>query len=199
MEMSDFLCSLFYVDDSTAADVQRIVLQASQNANLQREKDIRPSDKVTVITGKAPGLFAEDMRWGFIPRQGSQLIINARAESALEKVSFRDSVGRRRCVIPARQFYEWDKSKTKATFTCPQNATIYMAGFYNCFDGEERFVILTTKANASMEKIHDRMPLILPENEIKRWIFDDCAAEKYLSQPSPMLTRYQEFEQLILF
>ena len=50
-----------------------------------------------------------------------------------------------------------------------------------------------------MKPVHDRMPLILPENQIRDWIFDDGMVGEILEQSSPMLSRYQEYEQLTLF
>ena len=76
---------------------------------------------------------------------------------------------------------------------------MYMAGFWNYFGAESRFIILTTEANDSMRKVHDRMPLILPENQIKDWIHEDDMVRDFLAQPSPMLSKYQEYEQLTLW
>ena len=54
---------------------------------------------------------AEEMSWGFPQYQKKGLLINARAETALERKMFRDSVLHRRCIIPAKQFYEWDQGR----------------------------------------------------------------------------------------
>ena len=140
------------------------------------------------------------MRWGFLGgADRKQLMINARAESALEKKSFSESVLRRRCIVPAKHFYEWDAQKNKATFTWDESPSLYMAGFWNYFGTESRFIILTTEANDSMRKVHDRMPLILPENQIMDWIDEDDMVRDFLAQPSPMLSKYQEYEQLTLW
>ena len=56
-------------------------------------------------------LMAEEMSWGFPQYQKKGLLINARAETALERKMFRDSVLHRRCIIPAKQFYEWDQGR----------------------------------------------------------------------------------------
>lgn len=74
-----------------------------------------------------------------------------------------------------------------------------MAGFCNRFDNVDRFVILTTAANGSMSPVHERMPLILSEGEIKDWILDDTRIREFLKKESPILSRSQEFEQLSLF
>ena len=63
---------------------------------------------------------ARQMQWGFPRFQGKGLLINARVEAILDKKTFRDSVLHRRCVIPARHFYEWSKNKEKYTFQSPK-------------------------------------------------------------------------------
>jgi putative SOS response-associated peptidase YedK len=74
-----------------------------------------------------------------------------------------------------------------------------MAGCFQSFQGEERFVILTTQANASVSPVHHRMPLVLEKNEIENWIFDDQSVEFILHKTPPELMRRTEYEQLQLF
>ena len=212
------MCCQFYIDYNTMQDILRVVDDAAVDISSFGQRDIHPTDPSVIITGDRSGDFqllrAQEMRWGFPGFDGKQLLINARAESAVEKKSFRDSVLRRRCVIPAGHFYEWDRTKTKIIFTCEGSSSLYMAGFYNYFHSDQgangktgkrggidefRFIILTTEANESMKPVHDRMPLILPENQIRDWIFDDGMVGEILEQSSPMLSRYQEYEQLTLF
>lgn len=68
----------------------------------------------------------------------------------------------------------------------------------NILNNEKRFVILTTKANASMEKTHDRMPLILEKEQLADW-FDDKKMEQLLQHTPVMLKREAEYEQQSLF
>lgn len=60
-------------------------------------------------------------------------------------------------------------------------------------------MILTTKANASMQTVHDRMPLILEKNQIRDWLMDEEAAEKILHQNPVELERQADYEQMTLF
>ena len=145
-----------------------------------------------MITGRKPHLLAEEMTWGFPQYQKSGLLINARAETVLERKMFRDSVLHRRCIIPAKQFYEWDSDKNKAAFLRENQPILYMAGFYNCFLDEDRFVIITTQANESVSPVHHRMPLILDGNELEDWVYDDTFLEFALHKIPPQLYRRQE-------
>ena len=64
-----------------------------------------------------------------------------------------------------------------------------MAGLYSYYQGEMRFVILTTGANESIKDIHHRMPLVIPKNEIETWILDDMATSHILHKVPPKLNR----------
>ena len=112
---------------------------------------------------------------------------------------FCDAVEHRRIVIPAAGFYEWNKQKEKSTFTRKDSSVLYMAGIYSRYDDEDRFVILTTAANESMEPVHDRMPLILDKDEILPWLTDRSKTEAFLGKVPCRLERKTEFEQMMLF
>ena len=64
-----------------------------------------------------------------------------------------------------------------------------MAGLYNRYGGEMRFVILTTEANTSMKEIHTRMPIVIPKQEIATWIKEDQATGDFLKRVPPQLVR----------
>lgn len=142
---------------------------------------------------------ARRMRWGFPGYQGKGLLINARAESVLEKPVFRDSILHRRCVIPAAGFYEWNRNKEKSTFYRSDRSVLWMAGCFREYHGELCFVILTTKANESVAGVHERMPLILERQEAEVWIRDDRDAVELLDKTPCQLEREQEYEQMSLF
>lgn len=192
------MCGRFYFGKDTEKEIRRVVHERTEGMEKIPKGDIHPSEMTVAIIGQLPELSVKEMYWGFPVNHSRKLMINARAESVLEKKSFSDSVLHRRCVIPAHHFYEWDRSKNKVTFTCKESSTLYMAGFYNRFDNVDRFVILTTAANGSMSPVHERMPLILSEGEIKDWILDDTRIREFLKKESPILSRSQEFEQLSL-
>ena len=127
------------------------------------------------------------------------MIFNARRESAFEKKMFKESVEHRRVVIPAAWFYEWNKNKEKNIFYREGQPVLYMAGLYNRYQNEERFVILTTAANASMMPVHDRMPLLLERDDIGKWLFEDQLTETFLQKTPPLLERRADYEQMSLF
>ena len=70
----------------------------------------------------------------------------------------------------------------------PDEENLYMAGLRNEYNGERRYVILTTEANKSMESIHNRMPIVLPKNKVQDWILNSDAALSILKETPPELT-----------
>ena len=193
------MCARFFVDDDVIEMVSEITV--SQDAEIAdfHHGDVRPSGRAPIIAGKQDDLYANVMAWG-VPRfVGKGLVINARSESVTEKSMFRDSILRRRCVVPAKHFYEWDASKNKITFRRSNEPVLYMAGIYDRFDGRDRFTVLTTAANDSVSRFHDRMPVILNRDELEPWIFEDGVFSSLMKKKMPVLEHWQDNEQMSLF
>ena len=142
------------------------------------------------------GVRMEPLLWGFPGFDKGRLLINARAESVKDRPTFADSFAGRRCALPAAGFYEWDKKKEKVIFTLPDRPILYLAGIYRPYGAENRFVVLTREANASMEPVHDRMPLILSGDEVLPWVSDPAKAGEILTKELPMLKAERPYEQI---
>lgn len=193
------MCGRYYVDDETAREIEKLVRDLDRKLKMERTGDVFPSQNAMILKGEGNHLAAEQMRWGFPGFEKGKLLINARAETALERPTFRESVQDRRCIIPARGFYEWNKSKEKFTFERKETPVLFMAGCYNRYEGQERFVILTTDANSSVAPVHNRMPLILEPEELKDWVLDEQVAESLLHKTPLLLEQRAEYEQMRLF
>lgn len=196
------MCGRFFIDGAAEREVKRIARRTGSPDSVllsDVRRDIRPAERAAILAPAGRDIAAVPMRWGFPSRGAGQLLINARAETAMERPAFSESVTRRRCIIPAAGFYEWDRDKNKAEFRLPESPCIFMAGMYNLFEGEDRFVILTTEANESMRRVHDRMPLILREEEISDWLWEEGRTQEFLRVIPPLLEREQSYEQMSLF
>lgn len=194
------MCGRYYVDDETAREIEKMVLDLDKSMKFQGKRDINPSQKAVVLCRNDQKLTAEWMEWGFPGYDKGKLLVNARAEGITEKRTFRDSVLHHRCVIPARGFYEWNARKEKFHFeNLRENKNLYLAGCFRLFQEQQRFVIITTAANESMLPVHQRMPLIMEQNEIEDWIMDDEATEHMLKKIPEQLQRYTHYEQMSLF
>lgn len=200
------MCGRYYVDDDTAQEIERIIRMAEEKvAKATRETvllpsgDIHPTDRAPILMADRQGICCHIQKWGFPGFDTKQVLFNARCESALEKPTFREAVAKRRIVVPAAGFYEWNSRKEKSTFYHKNHPALFMAGLYNPYDEGNRFVILTTAANTSMAPVHDRMPLLLEEEEILPWILNPDAAKEILMKVPYLLERKTEFEQMSLF
>lgn len=156
-----------------------------------------PGMPVPVLVMHAGKVKAELQRWGFAREGGTRLVINARAETAHEKPMFRECLRARRCAIPASGFYEWDSQRRKYRFDAPN--AIYLAGIYEETPSGRHCCILTTAANACMEDIHDRMPVVLEKDEVRAWLGNLDAARGLLNCPAKMLRRTALDGQLTLW
>lgn len=124
-------------------------------------------------------LEAGPFKWGLIPSWAKDAsigvkLINARSETVTEKPSFRESFKRRRLIIPADGYYEWQKTggrKQPYYFTMREERPFGFAGLWDKWESSEGEVvktctILTTEANERARDIHDRMPVILHPEEL---------------------------------
>lgn len=141
--------------------------------------EIFPTNLAPIITNIKNQEY-EIFKWGF---EFKSLIINARSETIFEKKSFIEPIRNGRCLIPATGFYEWDKDKNKHHYSLDENIPLYMAGIYR----QDHFVIITTSANKSVEKVHDRMPVIINEKNKDDWLYDPKATLALLNQEQPRL------------
>lgn len=151
------------------------------------------------------------MRWGLVPAwakdpHATPRPINARAEQAPDKPMFRQAYRRRRCLVPADGFYEWraaakGKGKVPIYFQRADHDPFAFAGLWESWhdqDGQEllTFTILTTAANDLVRPVHDRMPVILAQEDEAVWLdlgqHDPQALAKY-TQPYPanLMQAYQ--------
>ena len=198
------MCGRFYVDDETAKEIERLTREVDERIKREAKTgDIHPTEMAVVLSAEHGEIVRNEMRWGFPGIKEAKAIINARAESALEKKMFRQNVLSRRLIIPAAGFYEWNRNREKVTFTAGEakekkSSVLYMAGFYGCMEGENRFVILTTAANASMQEVHNSMPVILEREEIEAWLFQSERLEELLKKVPAPLVKKAEYEQQCL-
>lgn len=193
------MCGRYYIDDETAGEIEKLVKDLDRKSGWTVPGDVRPSEEAMVVKERQHRPEAGRMYWGFPGYDGKGLLINARSEEILEKKTFRDCMLHRRCIIPARGFYEWNRQKEKFTFEREDHKPLYLAGCFDFCKDRECFVILTTQANPSVLPVHDRMPLILEQQEIENWLCDAKEAETLLHKTPVLLKRRTDYEQLRLF
>ncbi|MFH1303122.1 MAG: SOS response-associated peptidase [Planctomycetota bacterium] len=158
--------------------------------------NIAPAQPVLAITNGQNGIYANHFQWGLIPGwlknpAPGQAMINARSETAGTMPAFKNAFRYRRCLIPANGFYEWksagNRSKQTMCVRLTDEPLFAMAGIWEQWsspDGTELETcsVLTTAANALLETIHPRMPVILRPDQYDRWLSSDTT-------PLPQLER----------
>ena len=183
------MCGRYSLAPEESGEIMEIIRQVQDRV---KTGEIFPTNPVPVLMEAGAELAPEVMTWGYPRFQGkSGAIINARSETALERPMFRKSVMERRCVFPTTGFYEWGAGvggkKQKYRFNLPGGRALYLAGLWNDYAGDRRCVILTTAANASMDGIHDRMPVVLQREEVEPWVRDTVSALNRLKEIPPAL------------
>ncbi|EHR69718.1 hypothetical protein BurJ1DRAFT_0839 [Burkholderiales bacterium JOSHI_001] len=159
--------------------------------------NVAPTSLVPVVMQTKTGERVADlMRWGLVPHWAKDETIgaklnNARSEGMADKPSFRQAVRRRRCLLPASGFYEWQPQPATATakaykqpwYISPTGAPFFaMAGLFEAWrpPGADESTpwllsccVITTAANALMAPIHDRMPVMVPPEHWDAWLARD--------------------------
>lgn len=151
---------------------------------IQARYNIAPTQAVPIVrlnAGRERELV--QVRWGLVPRWakdpsiGSRMI-NARAETAATRGAFRHALARRRCLVPADGYYEWPctgSGKQPMHVARRDGQPFGMAGLHERWrspQGEviDTCTILTTRANAALQPLHERMPVILAPQDYARWL-----------------------------
>ncbi|MFR6098573.1 SOS response-associated peptidase [Longibaculum muris] len=172
------MCGRYYFDGDTYRLVGRVI-EDCQYDYEEYENDFYPGDNIPVLAVKSGKLTLTPMKWGYSMNNSSKRVINARCETVLEKKMFSQDALTHRCLIPAKGFYEWDSHKHKVSFESQKNRYLLMAGIYRVKENE--VTIITTMANSLMKPIHSRMPLMIDEQDIQRWLYDNQYLESFLT------------------
>jgi putative SOS response-associated peptidase YedK len=157
---------------------------------VRRRFNVAPGDDVLTVTAGRDGAHRGDvLRWGLVPHwapdpAAGARMINARAETVAEKPAFRDAFARRRCLVLADGFFEWERPalspgvpKQAWWVTRADGAPFAFAGVWATWrpggtdsDPLRTCAIVTTRANRAVAGIHDRMPVILPAGAEAAWL-----------------------------
>lgn len=168
------MCGRFYVPEDDSIQMIRTIVEQLEHRNVKvKTGDVFPGDIAAVVANNRrcePRPFA--MEWGYHLSDGKR-IINARSETAAQKAMFSDGIRQRRCLIPAAHYYEWEKAegwKVKYAIEPMNDDGFFLAGIYRIEDGKPVFTVLTRDAAEGISFIHERMPVILPNEAAEDWL-----------------------------
>ncbi|WP_417685257.1 SOS response-associated peptidase [Roseibium sp.] len=175
------MCGRFTLE-ATPEDV-RALCRYLEQPNFPPRYNIAPTQPIATVRNEHGGRHFALVRWGLIPSwvkdpANFTLLINARSETAATKPSFRNPMKHHRCLIPASGFYEWCRTpegKQPFYMTPADGGLMAFAGLWETWsdpDGGDMDTgaILTTEANRSISRIHNRMPAILMPEDFDAWL-----------------------------
>jgi putative SOS response-associated peptidase YedK len=178
------------------------LFQYLEQPNFPPRRNVSPSEPIAIVRIDQDQRHFALVRWGLIPSwvkeiKPSKPLINARAETVLEKASFRNAMKRRRCLIPVSGFYEWKgdvPGKKQAYYIHrPDHGLFAFAGLWEHWlgpDGSEleTAAIITTESNRTIADIHNRMPVVIMPEDFDTWLNaseTDAAMAAKLLRPAP--------------
>lgn len=175
------MCGRYLITSSPEA--LRRLFGYGEQPNFPPRYNVAPTQPVPVVILENGVRQFRLMRWGFLPSwvkdpRKFALVINARAETVLEKPSFRNAIRRRRCILPADGYYEWKTSPTRKRphlIRRRDGAPIGFAGVAETWigpNGEEvdTVAIVTAPAAPKMAALHDRVPVTIDPQDFDRWL-----------------------------
>ena len=155
---------------------------------LEINFNVAPTQNAYVVADDNPSAL-QQMRWGLVPFWAKDLkigsrMINARSETIMEKPAFRNAIRKRHCLVIADSFYEWKKidgKKIPYRILPTNDDLLIMAGIWETWKKEDQvirsFSILTCPPNQEMEPIHNRMPILLQDNNLQEAWLEDKSEE----------------------
>jgi putative SOS response-associated peptidase YedK len=180
------MCGRFVI--TSPPDALRQIFGYVEQPNFPQRFNISPTQPIPVVIIEQGVRHFRLMRWGLIPAwvkdpRKFALLINARAETVREKPAFKNAIRRRRCLIPADGYYEWQASERhkRPYFVCRRDGyPVGLAGVAETWtgpNGEEMdtVAIVTAPASADLAVLHDRVPVTIGEGDFDRWL--DCSAQ----------------------
>ena len=183
------MCNRYRLTHSKQYLSERFEAEASDEELEDRPRyNIAPTQQVVIVRKEHGEKMRQltTMRWGLIPSWAKDASIgartlNARSETVTTTPAFRESIRRKRCLIPADGFYEWQKMgsvKQPYCFEVGEGDVFALAGLWDEWtspDGEiiESCTILTTEPNTLVSDLHNRMPVIVPPEKYEVWLDPD--------------------------
>ena len=188
------MCGRFTLFTGIEEIIERFDIQAAFNEEYQANYNVAPTHSVLSVINDGNENRLGYLRWGLIPSWAKDekigyKMINARAETIAEKVSFKNAYKKKRCLILADSFYEWKKDperKIPMRIKLKNNDPFGMAGLWESWKSPKGMVyscsVITTTSNELMTSIHDRMPVILNPKDEKVWLDPTIQDTNYLQQ-----------------
>jgi putative SOS response-associated peptidase YedK len=180
------MCGRFVITSPPAAI--RLVFGYAEQPNFPPRHNVAPTQPVPVVIVENGARHFKLMRWGLVPSwvkdpRKMTLLINARSETVTDKAAFKNAMRRRRCLIPADGYYEWQVvgGRKRPFFIRRRDGSLFglaaLAESWMGPNGEEleSVAIVTTAASPDLAPLHHRVPVTLMQVDFDRWL--DCSED----------------------
>ena len=188
-DMSAMCCNVVAVPTEVIQEIIKDIEQQNPAVILPdwpaRRISVFPKDDVPLLVFDEDNLSVKTLRWGYEPSWSKSVLFNTRVETASgqDRSFWTESLLERRCVVPTLGFYEphsyetipssktGKQIKQQYFFELPTSSVLFIAGIYE----QDHFSLMTTEPNRWMAPIHNRMPLVLAQDEVLTWFSDSYA------------------------
>ena len=176
------MCGRKTLTKDKKAIIEELLIDEWQGDNYKPSFNIAPTQNSPVLISLESLRIIKSMKWGLIPswskdRSIGPKMINARSETILEKISYKNLVHTNRCIVISDGYYEWKRyGNIKKPFYIrhSENKLLLMAGLWTSWQSPSglisTYTVITTTPQKNIEHIHNRMPVILEKGEIDNWI-----------------------------
>jgi putative SOS response-associated peptidase YedK len=179
------MCGRYTLATSAADLIEHFGIREVRQCAAEMSFNVAPGQQILVIIWSEGHRVLDSLRWGLVPPWAKDIkvgykMINARAETLAERPAYRPALLRRRCLIPADGFYEWqvaDKLKQPMHISMATGKLFAFAGLWEEWRGGapgepplRTCTVITTSPNTLMAPIHNRMPAILEPADEARWL-----------------------------
>jgi putative SOS response-associated peptidase YedK len=173
------MCGRYNIHDDPW--LQALLSELGIAVRIPSRVNIAPTEAVPVVFEEDGERRLREMRWWLVPHWAPEIsqrysMFNAKAETLAQSRAFRGPLRHRRCILPASSFIEWTQAGTRRQpwLIRPEHGAIAFAGLWDVWEKDGNYLesctIITTAAAPGIDRLHDRMPAMLREQDFARWL-----------------------------
>ena len=191
------MCGRYKITNAVSKTID--IVKTNIKVEDKENYNAHPTQKLPIIRSYTNGTALELCEWGLVPAWSKKLekfspLINARKETLMEKITFKNLIQTSRCLVLVDGYYEWkreEKNKTPYYFTKDDDDLIFLAAIHQ----NNQFCIITREATEEISKIHHREPLIINQSQINNYLNVKKDAMEILNSIKPPKLKFHEIKK----